>query len=402
MKEPVRRRMRGPLAPYVPEFRTHLASLGFGPVAVKTRLSQFGEISRWLEAEGLGPSELTEEHAARFITARRAKGRVTWVTDACMAVPLNYLRSIGIAPTQTAPVADSPLDALLADYRTYLVQERALAAGTVKAYVRIAEGFSAGVQGKCGGLDHLHAGDVTTFVVAECGLRSIPAAKKMVTALASFLRYLHVAGITSRPLMSAVPRIAERAKSLPRGLDPSQVARLLSSCDRRRMIGRRDFSILTLLVRLGLRAGEVAALRLDDIDWHHGEIVISGKGNRHEPLPLPKDVGEALAAYLRYGRQSAPDGCRTLFLRVEAPAGGLTPNGVGMVVVSACRRAGLPAIGAHRLRHTAATAMLRHGVPLHDVAQVLRHRSLQVTATYAKVERAALHDLAQPWPGGTA
>ena len=115
MKEPVRRRMRGPLAPYVPEFRTHLASLGFGPVAVKTRLSQFGEISRWLEAEGLGPSELTEEHAARFITARRAKGRVTWVTDACMAVPLNYLRSIGIAPTQTAPVADSPLDALLAD-----------------------------------------------------------------------------------------------------------------------------------------------------------------------------------------------------------------------------------------------------------------------------------------------
>lgn len=402
MREPARRRMTGPLATHAPEFRTHLASLGFGPVAVRNRLSQFGEISRWLEAEGLGPSELVEGHAARFIAARRAKGRVTWVTDACMALPLNYLRSIGIVPEQTAPVTESLLDDLLAAYRTYLIQERGLVAGTVKAYVRIAHDFCAVAQAKRGGIDRLSAGDVTGFVVAACGRHSIPAAKKMVTALASLLRYLHVAGITAIPLVPALPRVAERAKSLPRGIDPAQVGRLLLSCDQRHMIGRRDSAILTLLVRLGLRAGEVAALRLDDIDWHHGEIMISGKGNRHEPLPLPEDVGEALAAYLRDGRQSAPDGCRTLFLRVEAPAGGLSPNGVRMVVLSACRRAGLPAIGAHRLRHTAATAMLSHGIPLPDVAQVLRHRSLQVTATYAKVERAALHDLAQPWPGGAA
>ena len=174
--------------------------------------SQFGEISRWLEAEGLGPSELTEWHAARFTAARRAKGRVTWVTDACMALPLSYLRSIGFVPVQTPPDTErGPLDYLLAAYRNYLIEERGLVAGTVKAYVRIAHGFCAVAQAKRGGIDRLRAGDVTEFVVAACGRHSIPAAKKMVTALASLLRYLHVAGITAIPLGPALPRVAERA-----------------------------------------------------------------------------------------------------------------------------------------------------------------------------------------------
>jgi integrase len=154
-------------------------------------------------------------------------------------------------------------------------------------------------------------------------------------------------------------------------------------------------------VRLGLRSGEVAALELGDLDWRAGEVLVRGEGDRHERLPLPSDVGDALVAYLRHPRR-CPVGCRRLFLRVRAPLGGLSPRGVQDVVKDACARAGLPRAGAHRLRHTAATAMLRAGASLPEVAQVLRHRSLDATAIYAKVDRDALRMLAQPWPGGAA
>ncbi len=251
-----------------------------------------------------------------------------------------------------------------------------------------------------GRLELLSAAEVTGFVVAECGQCGTALAKKTVTALRSLLRFLHVAGLTAVPLAVAVPQVAgRRSGSLPEGFEPGQVARLLASCDRRRVMGWRDYAILVLLARLGLRAGEVAALTLDDIDWRRGEVMIRGKGDRHERLPLPVDVGEALAAYLRRGRR-APQGCRAVFLRVCAPSGPLGAGGVGLMVARACRRAGVPSSGSHRLRHTAATQMLRHGAPLAEVAQVLRHRSPVVTATYAKVDRGALAELARPWPGG--
>jgi integrase len=180
-------------------------------------------------------------------------------------------------------------------------------------------------------------------------------------------------------------------------VEPEVVARLLASCDRRRTVGRRDYAILLLLIRLGLRVGEVAAIELDDVDWRRGEIVIRGKGNRQDRLPLPVDVGEALVAYLR---RRGPDECRALFLKVHAPAGALVGNTVCGVVADACVRAGMPRVGAHRLRHTAATAMLRRGASLAEIAQVLRHREIKTTAIYAKVDRGRLRALAQPWPGG--
>jgi site-specific recombinase XerD len=288
---------------------------------------------------------------------------------------------------------------LVEGYRNYLAGERGLAASTVCRYEGVARLFLSDCE-RPDGLDVgcLTAGDVTAFVVRQCRSRRVASAKVLVTALRSLLRFLLVEGYTSRPLAPAVPTATGwGGGSLPRALGAEAVAAMLASCDQQKEVGLRDFAILTVLHRLGLRSGEVATLRLADIDWHHAEIVVRGKGSRQDRLPLPVDVGEAMVAYLHH-RPSV--GCRTLFLRVHAPIVGLTSDGVGDVVRGACMRAGLPPEGAHRLRHSAATAMLAGGASLAEVGQVLRHARLVTTNIYAKVDRTALRTLARPWPGG--
>jgi len=209
-----------------------------------------------------------------------------------------------------------------------------------------------------------------------------------------------VTGRIDRPLRWAVPKVADmRGRAMPHALEPGAVTKLLASCDRRRAIGCRDYAIVLLLVRLGLRSVEVAAMQLDDIGWRAGEILVRGKGGRHDRLPLPADVGEAVAGYLQ---------CRTLgesravFVGTLPPGGPLTRKAVGAIVSAACSRAGIPRAGAHRLRHTAATGMLRAGCSLAEIGQVLRHEQLRTTAIYAKVDYAALRTLALPWPEGGA
>ncbi len=392
--------VRGPLAPYAAGFASELAGRGYAPSSVRKRLWLLDHVSRWLEGEGLAPGELTPQRVEQFLDARHAAGYQTWVSPRSMALLLDYLRSVQVVPVPVPRVTQGPVAGLLAAYHRYLVGERGLAEGTVAYYTDVARLFLV-AQARVDGLDlaQLRAAEVTGFVGRECARRSVAAAKYLVVALRSLLRYLHVAGVTTTSLASAVPGVAgRRQSSLPRGLAPTQVDRLLASCDQRRVVGRRDYAILALLVRLGLRAGEVAGLQLDDVDWHRGELVIRGKGDHHERLPLPHDVGEALVGYLRRGRPR--DGCRAVFVRVNAPHGGLRPSGIAAVVHDACVRAGLPPVGAHRLRHTAATQMLRAGAPLSEVAQVLRHHRLDTTAIYAKVDRRALRTLAQPWPGG--
>jgi integrase len=288
---------------------------------------------------------------------------------------------------------------LLDGYRGYLVAERRLAPSTVRARVDVARQFLAPrVTGGRLDLGSLAAPDVTGFLLAQARLRTTGAVKAMASPLRCLLRFLFVAGLVPCDLAGAVPAAASpRLASLPAGADPATVAALLASCDRSRPSGQRDFAILALLARLGLRAGEVAALRLDDIDWRAGTVVIHGKGGRIDQLPLPPDVGEAVAAYLRHGRPAS--GCRAVFLRACGPAGPMTAHCVTMVPRSASRRAGLPVVGAHRLRHTAATEMLRHGASLQQVAEVLRHHSEDTTAIYAKCDRAALGLVVRPWPG---
>jgi site-specific recombinase XerD len=251
------------------------------------------------------------------------------------------------------------------------------------------------------GLSQLSAADLTAFVVACCPHQARRTAQLSVTALRSLLGFLHLEGAIERPLAGAVPSVASwRLSTLPKGLEPAEVRRLLASCDGDTATGCRDLAILTLLARLGLRRGEVARLKLDDIDWRAGEIVVRGKGRRDERLPLPSDVGEALAAYLRRGRHTSTE-CRSVFIRVKAPHRALTSAGVGQVVFAAAERAGLRRIYAHCLRHTAATELLRCGASLTEVGQLLRHRQAGSTAIYAKVNREALRTIARPWPRAT-
>ena len=242
---------------------------------------------------------------------------------------------------------------------------------------------------------------MSVFLARECPKRSVSGARDLVCALRSLLRYLHLAGLIEAPLVWAVPSVADlRDRTLPRGLEPAAVRRLLASCDRRTLVGRRDYAILLLLLRLGLRAGEVAAIALDDIDWRAGELLVrNGKGRRAERLPLPADVGAAIVSYLRR-RPRIED--RALFLRVVAPAGAIRGSAVSAIVRTACKRAGLPSVGSHALRHTAASEMLNAGATLQEIGEVLRHREQRTTARYAKVDRKTLGRLARPWPQGGA
>ncbi|MCA1697515.1 MAG: site-specific integrase [Actinobacteria bacterium] len=394
----------GPLAPYAAGFESWLRSRAYSPSAAADRLYQFDQLSRWLARGGLGVGELTGEQAERFAVARRAAGLVSWASPLSAALPLEYLREIGVVAGPTPAIADGPLEELLADYRCYLLVERRLSQHTVlDAYGPAARLFLTGWEGPDGlGLERLSAADVSMFLARECPKRSVSGARDLVCALRSLLRYLHLAGLIDAPLVWAVPSVADlRDRTLPRGLEPAAVRKLLCSCDRRRLVGRRDYAILLLLSRLGLRAGEVAGLQLEDVDWRGGLLLVSGKGSRQDVLPLPVDVGEAIVAYLRRRPQCE---CRALFLRVTAPRRGLNRSTIGWVVRAACDRAGLPRVGAHRLRHTAATEMLRHGASLAEIGQVLRHREQKTTAIYAKVDRKALRALARPWParGGVA
>jgi len=250
-------------------------------------------------------------------------------------------------------------------------------------------------------LAELTAADVSGFLASECPRQGAASAQLLVSVVRSLLRYLYRAGLIAAPLEWAVPAVAAlKGRSLPQALEPATVTALLGSCDRRRTVGRRDYAILLLLSRLGLRASEVAGLRLDDVGWRAGEVVVRGKGGRVDSLPLPVDVGEALVSYLRRRPLQDADtvGCRALFVKVVGPSGPMSRYAVGAVVREACRRAGMPRVGCHRLRHTAATGMLRSGATLEEIGQVLRHRERRTTAIYARVDRATLSAVAMPWP----
>ncbi|MGH7477952.1 MAG: tyrosine-type recombinase/integrase, partial [Longimicrobiales bacterium] len=326
MKDPSRVRVSGPLAPYAHGFAMELSRLGYTPVSASFQLQLLAHLSRWLSGEGLDPTGLEPAVMAAFLAARRTEGYTNYLSIKALAPLLGYLRGLGVAPVPAEPPLTA-VEELLARYRVYLLRERGLAASTVRCYADLVRPFLAGRTRPDGGLEleRLRPADVTAFVLAQSRRRRPRSAKLVVTALRSLLGFLHVDGVLARPLAAAVPSVAGwRLSGLPRGLGPAQVRGLLAACDRRTAVGRRDFAVLTLLVRLGLRAGELAALALEDVDWRRGEITVRGKGDRRERLPLPVDVGEALTAYLRPGRPLPVDGCRQLFLRARAPHRGLT------------------------------------------------------------------------------
>jgi integrase/recombinase XerD len=396
-------RVAGPLAAFAPGFVEDLVGRGYRPGPAADQLRLMADVSRWLAERGLGAGDLTVLTAERFSAERRASGRARFVSARALRPLLDYLADRGVAPVEEVAAPLSASDVLIERYSMYLLERRGLAPSSVRNYVGVARVFLADreqVRGELA-LTELDGSAISEFVLRESRRSSVGSAKCMVTRLRALLRFLHVEGEIEQDLAGAVPSVASwRLASLVKALDARSVARLLSSCDRRTRVGRRDFAILTVLSRLGLRAGEVAAVQLGDVDWRAGDVLVRGKGSREERLPLPADVGEALAGWLARGRPR----CESVFVftRLRAPHGGLSAGAVSQIVRRACQRAGLPAVGAHRLRHTAATEMLRAGGSLTEVGQVLRHRGRDVTSIYAKVDRLALAAVVAPWPGAAA
>jgi integrase/recombinase XerD len=390
--------VRGPLEPYAVAFAEELLRQGYSRSSAGQHVCFIAHLDRWMQASDVGLDELSGPVIERYLVARRAAGYVEYRSIKALQPLLDYLAPLGVLPVPQEVRPDA-VEELLCRYGDYLFGERGLTAGTVRGYVDCVRPFVVTrARGDVLDLAGVTAADVTGFVLATCPGRAVGSAKLIVCALRSLLTWLHLTGAVPASLATAVPSVAGwRLSGLPKGLEPAQLRRLLGACDRRTPTGRRDYAIMLLLARLGLRAGEVARLGLDDIDWRRGEIAILGKGNRSERLPMPADVGAATAAYLRRGRPDTAEG-RSVFVRVHAPHRALTTGGVTMVVFDAAQRAGLGKMHAHRLRHTAATAMLRAGSPLAEVGQVLRHRSPLTTAIYAKVDRDALAVLARPWP----
>jgi site-specific recombinase XerD len=386
------------LDPFIEGFSARLSELSYTPGTVRNALKDVGQLGLWMEREGMEASQLTKDSIEAFLHSRRAAGFRRVPTVRGFAPLLQYLGSQGVLLPMAAPSA--PVDVLVGRYKDWLVLERGLAAPTVLRYEILARRFLEERADAAGSrfVEDLAGSDVVGFLVRECGRLTVGSGKGRVAELRSLLRFLYLSGLTPLPLATAVPPVAGwRDTRVPLGIAAGDVQLLLDGCDRSSPEGVRDFAILTLVARLGLRSAEVARLELGDIDWRAGEIIIRGKARRQDRMPLPSDVGEALTAYLCDGRPTAP--IRQVFLALKAPMRAIRPDLVSDVTRRACDRAGVPPVGAHRLRHALATELLRRGSTLVEVSQILRHRDLATTAVYAKVDLVSLRSVALPWPG---
>jgi integrase/recombinase XerD len=392
-------RVTGPLAAYVQQFRSLLAERGFTPLTRVSQLQVMVHLSKWLRAGELDVGDLTSARVDEYLAQRRRDGYSSFCTRASLTQLLELLARCG-APLVEPVLPESVTGVLLAGYGRFMREERGLAASTTAAYVLRARRFVAG-YGHGADLGGARTGDVTRAVLREADTVSAGSAQFFVVALRSFLRYCYLTGLIGADLSAAsLPVTGRRRSVLPRGISAADARALLRSCDRRTAVGRRDYAVILILLRLGLRAGELAALQLPDIDWRAGRITVHGKAGRVDLLPLPADVGAAIAAYLRHARPRTVR--REVFLRVTAPRTGLERGSVSLIVRRACVRAGLTPCGSHRLRHSLACDMVRVGVPLHEIGQVLRHDDTTSTSIYARVDVDQLRIVARPWPVGTA
>lgn len=394
------KRAFGPLPTVVVEaFRAELLDQGYRPSSAESLVAVIRDLNRWLAKEELTPGDLVEAHIERFASTRYAAGHRRYRCVRELAPVVGFLRGAGLCPPPAAP-PPTPVTDLVDAYRAWMVGQRGLAGRTVARYEATAARLLCELvaDGGAGAPEDLCAARVRAFLQRDCTTLSVASAKTRAGEVRALLRFLFVEGYTPAPLTAAVPSVAGwRGAALPGTVGPEVVASLLASCDRSRATGRRDFAVLSLLARLGLRAAEVAALELNDVDWRAGEVAVAGKSRRRDRLPLPADVGEALVDYLTDGRPVVAT--RRVFVRGRAPRTGIRPATVSTIVGLAFERAGVPPVGAHRLRHALATETLRRGGSLAEVSQLLRHRDLATTAVYAKVDRQALRSLARPWPG---
>ncbi len=389
----------GPLVPFAAGFEQELVLRGHKPGAIAKHLGLMGQLNRWMASADLAVCDLTPSVFEQFLAAARAGGRRRVPTMVSAATLLSHLAGRGVIDAAD-PVAATPRDRLLADYQKYLLDERGLTPGTVLRYERFAKRFLSQRSSQPGcdiGDEGLTSGEINAYLLAAGARLVVESAKREAADLRALLRFLYLRRRLDSDLGSAMPPVAAwRGTRLPGGPSVAEVDAVLDSCDRATASGRRDYAVLNLLARLGLRSGEVAALQLGDIDWRHGEMAVRGKARRLDRLPLPTSVGAAVAEYLRQDRPLCR--CPQVLLTLYAPPRPIHPSSITNIVYRACRRAGVSPVGGHRLRHGLATEMLHQGGSLVEVAQVLRHTDLGTTSDYAKIDRAALRAVVQPWP----
>ena len=391
-----------PLGAFFESYESEMCSEGYAQQTREVQIRVVADFSRWLARRRISAQEVTAELFRPFLRARARRRCPTRNDQSALDRLLRLLVREGVVPPPTSPAA-TPADRLQTEFRLYLQQERALTLTTQDCYLMFVSEF---LKERFGSgpidLSSLCAADVLGFVQHRAVTIRSKRVQLMTTALRSFLRFARYRGEIDKDLAACVPAIANwKLSTIPRAIPPDQVKLLLASIDRKTAVGRRDFAILLILARLGLRAGEIKTLTLEDLDWQEGLITVRGKAGRYSQLPLPADVGEAIVDYLQHGRPPASSRC--VFLRAKAPAGGFQgQSGIGSMVRHALARAGIDALrtGAHQFRHALACQMLQQEASLSEIGELLRHRSPQTTAIYAKVDLASLATLALPWPGG--
>jgi len=392
----------GPLGQYIDSYATEMCEQGYCEAAAESQTRLVSDFSRWMAERKITPQHITTDRCKiylRFRAQHRRPKRDDW---AALKRLMNLLLRQGVILETPSPAA-TPVTQLQVEYGQYLRQERALVSTTVHRYVVLAREFLTNCFGT-GPIDlsALQATDITGFVQRRAAAISGRWAQLMTTALRSFLRFARYRGDFTTDLAACVPAVANWSQStLPRALPPGQLELVLASCNRKTAVGRRDYAILLLLARLGLRSSEIIVLSLEDLNWQTGLITVRGKGGRYSQLPLPVDVGEAIADYLQTARPKTLHRC--VFLRGRAPVASFKgPQAIASIVRHALGRAGIHSQrnGAHQFRHRLATQMLRQGASLAEIGELLRHRNPQTTTIYAKVDLISLRTLALPWPGG--
>jgi integrase/recombinase XerD len=394
----------GPLVAHIGPFAGSRSAQGYARDSIHRQVLIAAGFSRWLQDKRVALRHIRSDHASRYLRDRARRVRPGRGDVAALRYLIDFLRREGVIPAEkNAAPRPTPAERCAYAYAQHLREARALARTTIINYVPFIRGF---LTSRFGDgpvrLSGLTARDVVRFVQRQAPLLHLKRAKLLTSALRSFLRYARYRGEVTLDLAAAVPVVANWSMpSIPRAIGADQTRQLLASIDRRTATGRRDYAIVLLLARLGLRSGEVAFLELDDIDWGAGAVSVRGKGHQRTALPLPAEVGAAIAAYLRHGRPRSTS--RRVFLRSKAPVRGfLSQCAIGSIIRHALQRTGIqaPTTGAHQFRHALATQMLRRGASLTEIGEVLRHRSPQTTTIYAKVDLTALRTLALPWPGG--
>lgn len=398
----VNRKRFGPLGPYNDSYAALLSEQGYARSSARYRILLVEKLSKWLHRRQLGVKDLDEEITAQFLTYRRRSHSVHKGDVSTLRLLIEHLRESGVIASPAPEIDDSELGHIERDFGQYLTHERRVEQVTMNSYLYLVRHFLIDHFGK--GrivLNELCPQDVNRFILRYVRTASVGRAKLMVTVLRSFFRYLQLRGEIVVNLAAAVPTVANwRLATVPKWIPSEQVEHLLKSCDQSTKTGQRNYAILLLLARLGLRSADIVAMSLDDIDWEAGELTVRGKGSHQDRLPLPQDVGEALVNYLHERPHCST---RRLFVRMKAPLRGfLGSSAIYSLVQRAFDRAGLKPVqrGPYILRHSLATEMLRKGASLNEIGEILRHRHPETTQIYAKVDLNALRKLAKPWPGG--